>query len=800
MKKETPSQLNNGQEVNLKLIFKQIGRHKILFAASIVVCMLLAYVYTKMVTPEYAVSTSLLIDTKGDDRAMSNSNYVGGGVGLIEMEKNLYNEIGIIKSYSLIKQTVEDLNIDVAYFSKNWKGKREHYDYFPFVVTLKKEANQMYGIPFEMEILPNNKYRLSIEGEEFRVKDALTGSFRYIKRAFNFSKEYAFGDDVVHDYFNFKIDLPTYEVNKADFKDKELSFRLNDLNAVANGYVASVDVANIDLQASIFRIVSKGTVVNKEIDFLAKLTENYIENKLDSRNKIASTKEAFIEEQLKRVSDSLMDVEQKLEEYKKEKRALDLGVTASNALRQTSNLQVNRGKIKLNINYYNSLIQSVQNSRNSENFEIPTAVGIDDPLINENIIELKRLYEVRAKKKFFVTNNNQEISILNKQIQASTDLLLNNLRSAVKSAEYKLNRVASQLSNYDGVINSLPTRENELLTIQRKRTLNENLYKYLSEELAKTNIARAENTSNTRILDEARLVGSGPVSPNKKLIMGLGLIAGSILPLLWIVLFTKNDAIENIGQIMANSEIPVIASIIHHDAKTSNAKSEITLWKLKESFRDLSTNLRFVSKEPSVIGITSIMPEEGKTYSAINLGITFAEAGKKALIVDLDFRNPSLVKKTNQFEGKGLSNYLQGDLSSVNEIIYPHEEVANLKFIPTNVIEGNVHEILSNGRLAALMSKLKMEFDYIILDTPAAGLVSDYLLFSELIDINLFVVRRNVAKIKFLDDLKKIAPKSKDQKSFILFNDVPQKDHKYGYEEKYGRNKEKQVINKSLSI
>ena len=105
---------------------------------------------------------------------------------------------------------------------------------------------------------------------------------------------------------------------------------------------------------------------------------------------------------------------------------------------------------------------------------------------------------------------------------------------------------------------------------------------------------------------------------------------------------------------MANTDIPLIASISYHDSKSKKNKSELSLWKVKESFRDLYAKLKFIGPQSGccVLGVTSIMPEEGKTYCAINLGITFAEAGKRTLIIDTDLRKPSLVDGINKIEGK----------------------------------------------------------------------------------------------------------------------------------------------------
>ena len=189
---------------------------------------------------------------------------------------------------------------------------------------------------------------------------------REVEREFRFSKEFTFGEEVSHNYFTFTIKRPKYQLNDKDFEEEKLGFSVQNLDGVANSYVNEISVDNIDIQASIFKISSSGNVVGKEIDFLKRLTNNYVQNKLNSRNDIATTKEAFIRNQLLAVSDPLSRVELELEQFKQDKRALNLSATANNALGRSSSLQMDRAKIELNINYYKSLIQSVQDNRRSE--------------------------------------------------------------------------------------------------------------------------------------------------------------------------------------------------------------------------------------------------------------------------------------------------------------------------------------------------------------------------------------------------------------------------------------------------
>lgn len=799
-KKETHNNVH--QEVNLKIFLQKIYNNRWLFLVSIGSFVTLTLIYILLSTPKYEISTSILIDPSGSNRVLGESKYVDGGVGLIEMEKNLYNEIGIIKSYSLISQTIEDLGLDISYYGKNWFKTKEHYGYFPFEVTLSRTEAQLLNVPLEIDILDNNRYRLTIEANKFKVTNPTNGSTHEVKNNLEVSQIYSFGEEVHHDYFNFTLKKPDYKVNADDFSQLDLSFIIHDLGDVANAYLSNIKVDNIDIQASIFKIVSSGAIVDKETAFLKKLTDNYVQNKLISRNKIAATKETFIRNQLKVITDSLLKVELNLEAFKKSKNAVNLGATAVNALDLTQNLQVDKAKIELDIKYNNSLIDYVENNQNSDDFIIPNASSINDPLVNKSIMELKELHAEKAKKKFYVTDNNQEMNIVNAQIKETTETLLNDLRSSNNSSKFELRGVRSQLSNYNGLISSLPTREKQLLGIQRQSNLYENLFNYLSQEMAKTGIARAESTSDTKILDEARMIGDGPIAPQKTLLLLLAIILGTIIPLAWMLWFAPNDIIQNTGQIMANTDIPVIASIANHDAEAKSTDTEISVWKVKESFRDLSANLKFISPKNgcAVLGMASIMPGEGKTFCSINLGITFAESGKKTLIIDTDLRNPSLVTEIKKIKSKGLSSYLQGDISSLDEIIHPHEKLSNLHYIPTSTVDDDIHALLSSDKMNALILELKEKYDYIILDTPPSGLVSDYILFSDLIDINLFIVRRKIAKIAFLKDFEKLMLHGKKKKSYILFNDVLEKEHKYGYGQMYGNIREPQLIKGSLSV
>ena len=145
MNSQNSNKGSNNTEVNLKILVRRIFKNKLLFAVSIFLCLAGAYAYLKTTTPTYLVQTSLLIDSNGKSRLLgSSSKYVDGGVGLIGMEKNLYNEMGIIKSFSLVNATLKELDFGVSYFAGNWYKKQEYYGYFPFEIKTSEDRPQLY--------------------------------------------------------------------------------------------------------------------------------------------------------------------------------------------------------------------------------------------------------------------------------------------------------------------------------------------------------------------------------------------------------------------------------------------------------------------------------------------------------------------------------------------------------------------------------------------------------------------------------------------------------------------------------
>ena len=203
---------------------------------------------------------------------------------------------------------------------------------------------------------------------------------------------------------------------------------------------------------------------------------------------------------------------------------------------------------------------------------------------------------------------------------------------------------------------------------------------------------------------------------------------------------------------------------------------------MSESFRGIRSSLQFLYKEQEddgskVLVLTSSISGEGKTFCSVNIATVFALSQKKTIIVGLDLRKPKLYKvfdKTTEF---GVVNYLINQ-KKIDEIIIP-TKVPYLDIIFSGPIPPNPSELILNERLDELIEELKTRYDYIILDTPPVGLVSDAMEISQFADVTLYIVRQNYTKKEMVSFLNNRIKRGELKNASIVLNGFENK-AKYG--------------------
>lgn len=174
----------------------------------------------------------------------------------------------------------------------------------------------------------------------------------------------------------------------------------------------------------------------------------------------------------------------------------------------------------------------------------------------------------------------------------------------------------------------------------------------------------------------------------------------------------------------------------------------------KEAYKTLRTNIQFSGEDIKVISVTSCLPNEGKSSVAINLGISLAEAGKSVLLIDADMRKSILIGRYKiKNATKGLSHYLSGQCTM--DEIFSVTNVEKFHMIVAGPVPPNPSELLQNKRFTRLITEMRNVYDYIIIDCPPLGSVSDALITGRVADGTALVIASEMISYKFAQKIKK---------------------------------------------
>ena len=213
---------------------------------------------------------------------------------------------------------------------------------------------------------------------------------------------------------------------------------------------------------------------------------------------------------------------------------------------------------------------------------------------------------------------------------------------------------------------------------------------------------------------------------------------------------------------------------------------------ISEIFRTLRTNIQFMNNKKKLqsLLITSTLPGEGKSWVSANLAVTFAQAGKKVILLDADMRKGRQYAIFGVSPRPGLSNYLSGfteDGKEVDLADYVQEtEIENLYVIPSGHIPPNPSELLVSENMINLVENLKEICDIVIVDGPPTQLVTDSLILARIVDSTVIVAASNQTKKdnlhRIIDNIQKVGGKI----AGVVVNKVPVSAKKYEQSYYYG--------------
>lgn len=738
----------------------------IIFTAVALFC---ARFYIGHTMPVFRTSTMLLIN-ETEDRPLVDNSELLQGLGLPGGMKNLENQISILKSRALTESTLSELPFETEYYTKTIRHQLPIYPDIPVKISSEKEIPLPKDTEFSITYLGESRYTIESESEYFP-----------------FSKVAKFGEQIEVGDDSFSIEC--WDENWfAENPGQTIYFNIHSRISLINYYSNRIEVELLSREGSILVISLVGSNRTKDADFLNKHVKGFQAISLEKKNTEALRRIQFIDDQLVGISDSLSITENRLQQFRSSHRVMDLSAQGQAIIGQVTLLENERARLELEANYYDYLADYLNKDISGEVPIVPITMGITDPGLTRLVEELAGLQQqmsTRGAGEMNPLQRNLEQRV--KSTKAGLHETLNGLRRRNSLAR---SENQEQINKANAQASALPVTERQLLGIERKFRLNDELYTFLLETRAEQEMQKASNRADSEVIDPADERFSSIVSPSPPKIYFLALFAGVGLPFMVIFLrfiFNKKLKEEDIDKMTA---IPVAGNILHNPEKINTVVLNYPNSSISESFRLLRSRMQFFTKDAAspVILITSSMPEEGKTFTAVNLASVYSLLGKKTVLVGYDLRKPKIFQDFDLNNEKGVSTWLIGK-DHINDIIQK-TRFENLFVVSAGPIPPNPSELTASGKTSELITALKEKFDYIIIDSSPIGLVSDTFHLASMADVCLLIARNgHTLRDIFEETLKEIRASQMKGLSLVI-NDVRSDRKHYGYGEKFGYTKD----------
>ena len=762
----------------------KIGSYWKWFLISLLIAFTVAYQVNIRKEKIYGMETLISIKEESNPLFTSNTSLVFNWGGTSDQVQTISTTL---QSRSHNELVVDKLQYYIDYLVQGKYNLIDAYGAVPFSVGINKSKGQLAGTLIGIKFLSENEYEIRIPFENPSVSILTYSNNTYSNTAVatgDFVKKYKVGQQVSLPFLNWKLQIND---NPGIYKGNEYFVRFNDFNETVSAY-RGINVRTDDKGGSIVTLGMQGTNKARMVEYLNSTVKMLIKRQLDSKNQFATNTISFIDSTLVAMESQLKETGNELKSFRKGKNIYDIEEGGAKFSEKILEFDVKKDEVNRKVAYYNSLKAYLKNSVNYAKLPAPSVAGIEDPNIVVNVSKLIALSTQRSEMAYAVKSD-KIFNDFDNQMEAVKNVLLENIATAKSSLQYDLAMVSSKINETESTIRQLPEDQQELIKIKRKYDLSDNIYSTFLQKRSEADIVKAANLSDVHFIDPAKDVGGGLIGPKTSVNYVLALFLGILIPLLFVfAIFFINNSVQNAEDISKLTKIPLIGVVGVNKENTNLAVFDKPKSALSESFRAIRSSLQFLYKMQNVDGaktlmITSSISGEGKTFCSINIATVFALSEKKTVIIGLDLRKPKLAAEFNLTNEVGVVNYLIKQ-KTIDEIIN-HTHIPYLDVILSGPVPPNPSEMIISEGMSELIEELKKKYDYIILDTPPVGLVSDALELTHFCDVTLYIVRQNFTKKEMISLLNNRVKRGELNNTSIILNGLENK-AKYGTGYGYG--------------
>ena len=769
---------------NLAALWKIVVLHWYWIVLSTIVALGAAFSYLKYTRPVYASNMKILVKDEDSRSRM----YRGGqlaleSMGVISNSNGFDNELEILTSSNISQRVIKSLKLYVSYELDGRLRNHELYKNNPYIVDMPE--NQLVDLHSLIQL------KIDRQGDGVHVAGEI-----YVPR----SKEPILFERSVKELpgsFNTPVGTITLQRNPgvgAELPKQTMYATIMPLEYAAKAYGSRLSVSASSKTTTVAVLNYLDTQPERAIDYLNELFRSYNEDANEDKNEVALKTEEFLKNRISAIREELDATESNLESYKKKNELINLTNDASNALNKLTEYQKEQVELETQLNLVTALLDYVDDPRNAFNV-VPSNLGLKDADMsnllnkyNDYVLQRNRLLKSSSPENPYVKRLTAQLEEMWPTIRLSLKSVRENILTQKRSAEDQYNLFSRR-------VGEAPTQERSLNNIIRQQEIKVELYLMLLQKREENYISLNSTAAKARVIDDPR--STGQVSPKTKVILLGALVLGLCFPVgLIYLLGLLRYRIEGREDVEMLTKIPVLADIPlapkSLDGELSLAVRENSNDMMEEAFRGLRTNLRFIlSEKENVIACTSCIPGEGKTFISTNLAMSLALLGKRVIIVGLDIRKPRLVKLFGlSSDHRGITTFLSsdsGDFQDLDKQIHHAVLNPNLDVLPAGVIPPNPGELISREQLDHAIALLREHYDYVIVDTPPVGLVSDTLSAARVADMTIMVCRADYSPRNNFQLINALHHDNKMPKITLVLNGIDLKKRKYGYYYGYGK-------------
>jgi succinoglycan biosynthesis transport protein ExoP len=522
-----------------------------------------------------------------------------------------------------------------------------------------------------------------------------------------------------------------------------------------------------------------------------------------SRNKTRSFRE-FLEGQALDKRKALEETEASLKDYMEQQGIVSLDDEAKRLIDQLAQLEAQRDATDISLKEMQNTLESYQQELPQQETNVARVVGeASDTYIKQMQEQLARL---EVQRDMTVVQNpssagreilnekvkeiDQQIAALRLKLQKRTDDFLRTLTPSqgaedaagylknvkqkimeagitVQSLLAKRRALSDAIAEYEKKFDRIPAKSLQLARLQRQRLSNEKLYLMVEEKYNETNITEQSNIGYIEIMERAS-VPVKPSSPKPWINLMIGVVLG--LTLGFVAAFVKEyvDVRVQAPEDVKRRGFTPLAPIMNIDQEIQRLSGQriparekavdahlVTISfpfsSIAESYRQMRTNLQFAKTGTPIrtLLLTSPAPGEGKSTTVANLGVAFAQTGKRVLVIDADLRRPALHSLFRLERGKGLTEYLSG--KAPLQAVIQHTKVENLDLITSGDIPPNPAEVLGSDEMREFIATLTKTYEMVLFDTSPVLAVTDPAVISTMTDGVIVVVSAGKTRMQDLE-------------------------------------------------